>query len=409
MSFLNLLYKKIHSKFEDIISPDLDSANDAESNNPLADSSSMDGCGDQHAINVSSEPTAPPFKPQVLDNGRTLLLGVTGNKKQIKANPQYHSTPSSGGVPFTGVTTNKQPLLSTDEIAAILDAPEEEEKDAAIVYKLKCSKCNVNGKIDSFTETFVCPLCGGTMHLIEVYANHSQYSPEEIKQELCVLYSKCIRGDLHAQKTWALLTSQSHSDFKLEEYMRQYIKPHPAVAEKHNSTIFSAWPNKSRSLPSQSPSATQKPIQFTNVLRPANSTVTKSRFLIPELESFYKKVNDSYSIRLLNPNVNQTLLFYLGYKVGRSSHLNALDRQQIILKAFVVDKSFVNAKWNAAMTPERIKAIISFLESKNAANRHSYNDYSVAIKQRNEDIAWLSNYSKFVKDAINIARTITYF
>ena len=54
--------------------------------------------------------------------------------------------------PMTGAPTigRQQPTLSADEIAALLDTPVEEKIDAAIVYKLNYSKCEVNEKIDSF-------------------------------------------------------------------------------------------------------------------------------------------------------------------------------------------------------------------------------------------------------------------
>ena len=441
MSFLNLLYKKIHSKFEDIISPDLDSANDTVSDYPLAESSAVDGCSDQQAIDVSSEPTAPLFRPQVLDNGRTLLLGITGNKKVIVKNPQSTSTPPSGSIPITGVTTSKQANLSVDEIAALLDTPEEEEKDAAIVYKLKCSKCDVNGKIDSFTETFACPLCGGTMHLIEVYANHSQHSPEEIKQQLSVLYSKYQRGDLQARRTWTLLISQSHFDSKLEEYMRQYIKPYSVAAEKfsnsspaivsrtnsetkiisraeivasinseaQNKSSNSTWPSRIQLSPAAFRAGEQKMTQFTPEARPVNRTVAKPYLLIPELERTYKTVNESNGVKSLFSNNDQSLLRGLGYKVGKSSKLTAADRRKMLVKAFVADTSTINSKWNKPMTQERVTALISLLRRLNDSDFYKMNDYSVAIKHRKEDIAWLSNYTEFVKDAIIISRTFAIY
>ena len=440
MSFLNLLYKKIHSKFEDIISPDLDSANDTKSDCPLAESSVVDGCSDQQAIDVSSEPTAPLFRPQVLDNGRTLLLGVTGNKKVIVKNPQSTSTPPSGSIPITGVTASKQANLSVDEIAALLDTPEE-EKDAAIVYKLKCSKCDVNGKIDSFTETFACPLCGGTMHLIEVYANHSQHSPEEIKQQLCVLYSKYQRGDLQARRTWTLLISQSHSDSKLKEYMRQYIKPYSVAVEKssnssslivsrtncetkiisraeivastnseaQNKSSNSTWPSRIQLSPAAFRAGEQRMTQFTPVARPVNRTVAKPYLLIPELEQTYKTVNESNGVKSLFSNNDQSLLRGLGYKVGKSSKLTATDRRKMLVKAFVADTSTINAKWNKPRTQERAAALTSLLRRLNEADFYKMNDYSVAIKHRKEDIAWLSNYTEFVKEAIIISRTFAIY
>ncbi len=416
MSILSLLYKRILSKLEDGNSPDLESTNDAESDSPQVEIPSIEGDGDL----VSVEPSAPPFKPQVLDNGRTLLLGVTGNENKRNAPPHSSTIPSSGYI-VSNVVTNKSPSLSTDEIAAILDTPEEEEKDAAIVYKLKCSKCDVNGKIDSFTETFVCPLCGGTMYLIEAYANHLQHSPEEIKQELCVLYSKFNRGDLRAQKTWALLISQSHSDRKLEEYMRQYIKPHSAVEEKTpnsssvivSSTIREIQNNPKTSIcPSRGRielSPAQKSIQSPHLTRPVNPTAANSYFLIPELKQIYKNVNESNSVKYLLSNNEQSLLRGLGYKVGKSSKLTTIDRRKILVKAFVAETFTINAKWNKPMTQERVAALISLLQRLNDSDFYKMNDYSVAIKNRKEDIAWLSNYTEFLKEAIQIARTTAFF
>lgn len=460
MSFFNRFYKKIKSLLKDDNCPDSAHANELQDNNVSTHNSegSLDKSCAHTCINSCSGGTSPlstgdttnqfsndrgntndiqTFKPKVVDNGRTLLLALNGcNLLEPKNNLQ--SKNSLAGANLTTDITATPPFLSVDDIEDLLSRPIEEEKDAPIVYKLKCSKCDVNGKIDSFTETFVCPLCGGTMYLIEAYANHLQHSPEEIKQELCVLYSKFNRGDSRAQKTWALLISQSHSDRKLEEYMRQYINPHSNIAEKapsSSSAIVShtnsesqktsrtvigsstnsetpkrtstyTWASRIQLSPTSFRSDAQKPIQFPHVARSVNPTVANPCFLIPELEQAYKIVNESYSVKCLFTNNEQSLLRGLGYKVGKSSKLTATDRQKILVIAFVADTSTVNAKWNKPMTPGRVSALISLLRRLNDSDFYKMNDYSVAIKHRKEDIAWLSNYTIFVKEAIRISKTI---
>ena len=386
--------------------------------------------------------TIHTFKPQVLDNGRTLLLGTAEDDviSQNSLKSQQKVIPSTDISTLAMTKPVQQRKLSIDEISALLDAPIEEEKDAAIVYKLKCSKCEVNGKIDSFTETFACPLCGGTMYLIEVYANHSQHSPEEIKQQLCVLYSMSRRGDLHAQRTWRLLTSQSHSDRVLAEYMQQYITPHTTDKESgsppqqqriqispfskggshtqnttNNNTGSSLWSNvqgSSSSVPITNSSGSiirpfvQKTTSFTNTSRPTPSSVVKPRISIPELERIYGIVNESYGVKKFNPTKNSGLLYLFGYSVGKSSHLSSWSRRMIIVKAFVADTPKINAKWRSPMTQERVNTLIGILRDLNWADQCKFNDFSVAINHRKEDISWLSNYNAFLKDAINISKNM---
>ena len=389
---------------------------------PIEDGDDLSG------ISVSTNPyIGYAFKPQVLDNGRTLLLGLTNTNSQQEDLRLHPSV-----VPFI----DKQPTLSVNQIAAILDAPIEEEIDAAIVYKLKCSKCEVNGKIDSFVETFVCPECGGTMYLIEVYANHKQHSPEEIMRQLCVVYSMYRRGDLRAQKTWRLLISRSHSDRVLADYMQQYMKIDSVDENNSNSSLKSPVTLSSKSdtqtrsescnnsgdskrINDREPSPffthvnpsvfANRPFQLRSPqLSNASHTEThpnqKTHLMIPELEQLYRSVNESFSTRSYFQSSNQNLLYYLGYKVGKSRALNTLDRRKILLKAFVADTRKINERWNAPMTQERVNALISFLDGLNMSNRNAFNDYTVAINHRNEDIEWMSDYSRFVKDAISMVR-----
>lgn len=453
MSIFSQFYKKIQSKLEGIFSPAEDSVKDKAGETdvctntpcppvPLGEeedgkNNAKDKCSELPEPQIISEESiSQSFKPQILDNGRTLLLGLSGDENnKSRGVRQQHSPPSSAeNVPITTLPSDQPRDLSMDEISSILDAPVEEEIDAPIVYKLKCFKCGVNGKLDSFAETFVCPMCGGTMYLIEAYANHSQHSPEEIKQRLCVLYSQSLRGDPRARRTWALLTSKSHSDRVLETYMQQYINSHdslnntpqtqqqklfsPSLATgyyKHPEASNNAGSNHGTSTRESSPSVSpnnppvftktyiQKTDHSTTVSHRSTPIVAKPLFLIPELEQIYKSVNGSNSVKSFSSNNEQSLLRSLGYKVGKSSKLKTPDRRKVLVKAFVADTSTINSKWNKAMTQGRVTALITLLRRLNDSDSYKLNDFSVAIRQRNEDISWMLNYAEFVNEAIRIA------
>lgn len=125
--------------------------------------------------------------------------------------------------------------------------------------------------------------------------------------------------------------------------------------------------------------------------------------MIPELEQIYKSVNGSNSVKSFSSNNEQSLLRSLGYKVGKSSKLKTPDRRKVLVKAFVADTSTINSKWNKAMTQGRVTALITLLRRLNDSDSYKLNDFSVAIRQRNEDISWMLNYAEFVNEAIRIA------
>lgn len=108
-------------------------------------------------------------------------------------------------------------------------------------------------------------------------------------------------------------------------------------------------------------------------------------------------------MKSFSSNNEQSLLRSLGYKVGKSSKLKTPDRRKVLVKAFVADTSTINSKWNKAMTQGRVTALITLLRRLNDSDSYKLNDFSVAIRQRNEDISWMLNYAEFVNEAIRIA------
>lgn len=153
----------------------------------------------------------------ITDSGRTLIFSLKDEKQNTvslseeqKQNKEIHgeNAVSASGVP-QGLTVNfLQQLLSKHEAEKTQASQTEkntQEKFLPFIYRLTCQRCHINGEIEIYTESYVCPECGGIMVLREMRIEQSFLTHPEIKNYLRNLWQKYIK-DRTAKREWDLLS-----------------------------------------------------------------------------------------------------------------------------------------------------------------------------------------------------------
>ncbi len=173
---------------------------------------------------------------QITNGGKIISFGSSKSEKQPKPTPVTAPVPEKileDTAATDCVEDTAFPCL--DDINAILNAeekpPQQEEKDAVIVYKLVCSGCAIHGKIDSYTESYICPACGNMMNLFEIYVNFEQHSPQEISDALYDLYVSCNKNNKLAQKTWDLICIHHKNNRVFEDYKQEVMNKYAQVPQ----------------------------------------------------------------------------------------------------------------------------------------------------------------------------------
>lgn len=179
--------------------------------------------GNENTASAASSGTKPEgtksqhkktLKVNILDAGRTLVFSTEGTQnngelpgKVVKKEDMISSV-MTADLP-KGLTTDfVQQLLRTHETEkASQAAPTTPENTfTPFIFILTCQQCGVNGEIAIYTETYICPKCGGKMVLREIRVDESKLKmpeTEKIVSEFWENYTK----DLHAKRQWDLLTA----------------------------------------------------------------------------------------------------------------------------------------------------------------------------------------------------------
>ncbi len=80
-----------------------------------------------------------------------------------------------------------------------------------LIYILHCTSCGVHGEIEEYTQTFVCPTCGGEMRLSEIRIAENATNVEQKLDQLVIAREN---GDISAGKQLAFLADNSDRNIR---------------------------------------------------------------------------------------------------------------------------------------------------------------------------------------------------
>lgn len=162
---------------------------------------------------VIKSPHKNPLKVNILDAGRTLVFST--EKTQNNNGKLPKEVVNKGGVISSVMAADLPKGLTADFVQQLLKTHEAEKASQAapttpestftpFIFLLTCQQCGVNGEIEVYTETHICPKCGGKMVLREIHVDETKLNmpeTEKIVSEFWKNYAK----DLHAKRQWDLL------------------------------------------------------------------------------------------------------------------------------------------------------------------------------------------------------------
>lgn len=154
-----------------------------------------------------------PLKVNILDAGRTLVFSSEKTPRNIEQ-PSEVVINKDDAVP-PGMSAGLPKGLTADFVQQLLRKHETEKDSQAtpptpesaftpFMFLLTCQRCKVKGEIDVYTETYVCPKCGGKMILREIRVDESKLKMPETEKIVSGFWKNYTKAQ-YAKRQWDLL------------------------------------------------------------------------------------------------------------------------------------------------------------------------------------------------------------
>lgn len=156
-----------------------------------------------------------PLKVNILDEGRTLVFSSEKTPRNIEQPSEV--VVNKDEVNPSGMSADLPKGLTADFVQQLLRKHETEKASQAIpptpestftpfIYRLTCQQCKLNGEIEVYTATYICPKCGGEMRLSEMKLDEKYRDNPNIKNVLVKFWDNYM-DDQSAQQQWNLLSA----------------------------------------------------------------------------------------------------------------------------------------------------------------------------------------------------------